>query len=335
MKNGIQRFEYFLNKLSQQLADASKAENPAAKLFEIGARNNLFMLEALARMYGKLHNESKFEKLVKQFKSFEDALGGIDYYSGFVEIFSANTAISSEVVDYLRTRQTELTTALNERLLKKDWLKQGDGGRVNKMWRKLKKADWLSEKDEVKAIAGVYDSEIKSIKKFVDKTGLPFTALEEQVHELRRKLRWLSIYPQALQGAVQYGEGKLEESQLQQYFTEAIVHSPFNVFPKADGNAYILLLNKPEFFALSWMIAELGKIKDDGLQIFVLAEALAEVEKLSQQDAKQKAVNIITSSEGRDLEQEILDYASAITTTYMHAGCLDGLVSGLVANDGR
>lgn len=328
MKNSINRFEFFLDKLNEQLVATSKTDNPALSLFESGARNNLFMLEALSKLFAKLHNENKFEKIEKQVKYVEDALGAIDYYAGFVKDFSGNQAVPTGTVDFLQQRQASLCSDLNEYLAKKDWLKQGDGGKVNKIWRKLKKADWLSEKDEAKAIHKYYEGEINGIKKFIDKTGLPFTKIEAQVHELRRKLRWLSIYPQALLGMVQYSEENIHEPGLDKYLTPEIVNSPFNAFPPVNGNLYLLLVNKNYFLALSWMIAEIGKIKDDGLKYFALAEALQLIENINSDEAMKRAVQLL-AGEGKDPEQEILGYASHIAKEYMQAGYLDKILAGV------
>ena len=42
---------------------------------------------------------------------------------------------------------------------------------------------------------------------------------------------------------------------------------------------YFLLLDKNRFYALSWLIAELGNLKDSGLKVEVIKEALLHTHK--------------------------------------------------------
>ena len=99
----------------------------------------------------------------------------------------------------------------------------------------------MRPKQEVDAIAAFYGESIYSINEFVTKTKYHFDNVEEDVHELRRKLRWLSIYPQALQGFIQYSKDKKTELHLKKYLTKQIVNSPYNKLPIAGENTIFLL----------------------------------------------------------------------------------------------
>lgn len=76
------------------------------------------------------------------------------------------------------------------------------------------------------------------------------------------------------------------------------------------------------------MIAEIGKIKDDGLKYFALAEALQHIENINSDEAMKRAVQLL-AGEGKDPEQEILGYASHIAKEYMQAGYLDKILAGV------
>ncbi len=99
--------------------------------------------------------------------------------------------------------------------------------------------------------------------------------MEDQVHELRRKLRWLSIYPQALRGTVHLTEALPADENVSKYLVPEIIQSPFNIMPAPGDKTTFLLLDKNNFLALSWMIAESGKLKDKGLGDVAYKEALA------------------------------------------------------------
>ena len=109
-------------------------------------------------------------------------------------------------------------------------------------------------------------------------------------HELRRELRWLSIYPQALRGLIQMKPSIDSPEYLKKYLTPEIINSPFNKMPEAAAGQPIIYVEADYFYALSWLIAELGKLKDNGLKIVVLKEAVQSLNKVSDGDAEQQAL---------------------------------------------
>ena len=150
--------------------------------------------------------------------------------------------------------------------------------------------------------------------------------MENDVHELRRKLRWLSIYPQALQGCIQLTESKTKSKNLTKYLTTEIINSPFNKMPAAGNNHFILTLNKSYFLALSWIIAELGKLKDNGLTIVAIKEALQQTEALNEADALNKASRILGT---RQIKLPVLlNEAETISKTFFDEKNLEHLVNG-------
>lgn len=269
------------------------------------------MLEGLARLYSHLNNKKKFAKLEKHFKRLEDALGSIDYYDGFRKEFANDAAIAEQVKQFVGDKVAEKTSELNDVLEKKDWTgKHAD--RLAKIRKRLGKIDWLGEKDEVDAIEKYYKDKIADIDDFYGEHSSGFTDLESQVHELRRKLRWLSIFPQALQGCIQLTAKPSRSKDLVKYLTPEIVNSPFNKLPEAGKCRYVFTLERDRFYALSWMIAELGRLKDSGLRIQLLREAG------------------VTSVTDAAANADILIQASAISSTFFGEKNLDHLVAGVV-----
>ncbi len=320
------RFDFFLNKAADQLALAAKETNPALWLLHNNGRTPFFMLEALAKLYSNLHNQKKLDKLKARFKTIEDSLGSMDYYDYFYKEFADMPLVPAAAKDYLQGMLREKTEKLNETLKEDGWMGEA-ADRIPKIRKKLEKADWLSENKEMKAILGFYGDSIKEINKFYAAAKNGFTELEAEVHEMRRKLRWLSIYAQALQGAVQLTENGVTDEKTTKYQTEEIIHSPYNKMPDAGSNKTFLLLEKKYFYALSWMINELGLQKDKGLGIYILAEALAQTEGLNQEDALKKAGEILLND--ANALQHILGRSNEICKTYFEEGNLFKLISGL------
>ncbi|HNF42367.1 MAG TPA: hypothetical protein PLT49_01805 [Ferruginibacter sp.] len=325
MKKGQARFDLFLAQLQTLLDKAAKQKNPALWLYQNNARTPLFMLEGLAKLYAGIHNKKKFIKIKAHFKLLEDAIGQIDYYDAFAKEFAGNKKIPATVVSYLQAQAREKIQSLNEILTEKDWIGAGKS-RMEKIRKKLKKADWLDEPKDVEGIRDFYFSSINGILEFSNQKNFHFENVEKDVHELRRMLRWLSIYPQALKGCIQLSQAKKSPAYLSKYLTKAITGSPYNVMPDAGDLRYFLLLDKNRFYALSWMISELGNLKDSGLRLEVIKEALIQSGSTDEKAALIKARSFLGN---RQLtEQQVLDQAEAILKTFCKEQNLESLVIG-------
>lgn len=326
MIKGPARFDYHLNKLQLLLDKATLQKNPALWLYKNDARTPLFMLEGLAKLYSSLHNKKKFIQLKAQFKLLEDTLGAIDYYDKIAKDASANKKINATILHYLQAQSREKIESLNEILLANKWLSATES-RTKKIQKKLQKLDWLKEEKEVKAINDFYGSAIYEITAFVQEHGFIFNNVEADVHELRRKLRWLSIYPQALRGCIQLQTGKLQPKTLSKYLTKEIVGSAFNKMPALGAATLFLALEQNCFFALSWMINELGKIKDNGLHVIAIQEALQQTANMNEAAALKKAYQL--SGSKQVLIPQLLTDAAAICRTFFEEQYLEYLVLGV------
>ncbi len=328
MKNGSARFEYYLIQVQDLLSKSAKQKNPALWLYKNDMRTSLFMLEALAKLYSSLHNKKKFTKLKEHFKILEDVLGAIDYYDSYAKELGKNKNIPVSVINYLQAQSREKIQSMNELLVENNWLGK-DTDRIKKIQKKLTEADWLKEEAEIKGINEFYGEAIYGIIEFTAKTKFHFNNVEEDVHELRRKLRWLSIYPQALRGCIQLTKPKNSPKHLSKYFTKEITNSPFNKLPDAGSCNNFLLLNQQYFYSLSWIIAELGKLKDSGLKVIAVKEALLQTGASGDEAAFKKAYQLLGNKQPK--LQQLLDAAEKICKTYFKENNLEHLVMGEAA----
>lgn len=339
MKNGLARFDYHLNKLQELFIKASKQKNPALWLYQHDARTPLFMLEGLAKLYAGIHNEKKFKKLKEQFKLLEDTFGAIDYYDSFAKQFVGNKEIPAAITSYIQAQSREKIESLNELLKEKGWLDE-DNSRIEKTRKKLEEADWKKEKDDIKGIHKFYITAINKILGFINEKDFHFTHLENEVHEFRRMIRWLSIYPQALRGCIQLSQSKKAAPKyLVKYLTEAIIKSPYNVMPDAVDMEHFLLLDQNRYYALSWLIAELGRLKDAGLKIEVLKEAIMQTSpqgpapgalkagKTKEKDALAQAYKLAGADQISI--QQVLTTAENVCKTFCKEKNLELLVDGV------
>jgi hypothetical protein len=320
---GKARFLFYLNKIQLILDTADSAENPAMALYQEDLRTPLFMLEGLSRLYKKIADGKKLKKLNELFKDLEDHLGAIDYYDGFHKEFLEKKTIPQEITEYIEDQRTQKADDLNDELKKKRWIGKRRNG-VSKIITELDKMDWFDEKNDMLAVQKVYRKDIKKVIKKYKRKNLHFDNIEEDVHELRRELRWLSIYPQALCGLMQVKENAEPPAFLKKYLTPEIVHSLFNVMPDGGALQYHIMLNDHYFYALSWIIAELGKLKDSGLRIEILKESLSAVYRTNE-DVEQLAYSI--SGPNQPTIPEILARSEQIATTFFEEDILKNILT--------
>ncbi|MES2777795.1 MAG: hypothetical protein V4722_26685 [Bacteroidota bacterium] len=288
---GLERFNYYLQLLEPMLDKANTSENPALVLYQLNARTPLFMLEALTRIYEKIHNKKIFGKQKVHFKLLEDMLGAVDHYDVIYKELAPTKKIPAAIKKYLQTKTEEKLAALNEVLAGEGWTGT-DNKRMNKIASKLKKADWLDEKEDTAAVKKQYAKSIEGILEDISSNEINFDNVEEDVHELRRELRWLSIYPQCFRGLFQLKPNNKPTAAQKKYLTKEITGSAFNKMPPKGKLEHIITLHGNNFYALSWMIAELGKLKDSGLKVEALTEAILATTKSQHKQAEAQAYKI-------------------------------------------
>jgi|SRR6185437_8857364 len=319
---GKSRFLFYLNQLQSILEKAESSENAALSIYSQNARTPLFMLEGLTRIYKKMHDKKKFRKLNILFKDFEDSLGSIDYYDGFYHEFENDKRMPDLIASYVNDKKEDSVKALQEDLEKKKWIGKHKK-RIAKIFKKLNGIDWLDEKEDTREILNAYQHYVDKITEKYQVDKIHFTDLESDVHELRRELRWLSIYPQALLGLMQLTPDTEPQEFLKKYLQPEIVNSPYNVMPDGSGLSDHITLNRNYFFALSWMIAELGKLKDSGLKIELVEESVVAVYKTS---ANTEELANSLGDENKLTIAEILYHSENIAQTFFEEKILEHLI---------
>lgn len=333
MHTGKERFNYFLSRLETVMNTAVQRKNPALWLYQNNARTPLFMLEGLSRLYADIHNRKKFTRLKERFKLLEDGIGAVDFYDAAAKQLSANKKLPGFIQHYLQAQTREKIQHLNDVLEAEQWT---GGGiiRLQKIRQKLEEARWMEEERETLEIENAYRATIRSVILFAKETT-PFDNMEEDVHELRRKLRWLSIYAHALQGTAQLASLRKPGTSLSAYLTPAVLASPFNQLPDPGKHRSFLLLDRNYFLTLSWIIDQLGKLKDDGLLIVAVKEALQQSEDLEEAAALRKACTLLGKPAG--YLPRLLRQASETSQRFFRENHLSHLVIGTVhpLNDGQ
>ena len=102
----------------------------------------------------------------------------------------------------------------------------------------------------------VYKKYVAIITHKIKNNDIHFESIELDVHEFRRELRWLSIYPQALRGLMQLKVNHQPPEILKKYLTTEIITSPYNIMPDGSNFKDHIILVAAYFYSLSWMISD-------------------------------------------------------------------------------
>jgi hypothetical protein len=315
------RFHIYLTTLKALMTESAKKKNAALWLFSTDLRTIVFRLQGLARLYKKIHNKKLFEDILAKTKTLEDALGKVDYYAAFEKQFTKQKGFPAKILAHCSAQKIQALHNLQKILIADNWLNQI---LIDNWMKKCSTADWQSAEKDAAAIKKRFSKAIEKINAFVLDTKFAFDDIEMDVHELRRKIRWISIYAAALQGGVQLRANTQKRAILKKYLTAEIVQSPFNKMPRKTGAVLPIYCNKDEFLAMSWFIAKLGSIKDEGLATQFVQEAIIAVEKKDATAAQKRALNILGSNY-KSLPV-LLEEASAVAQQFFKDKVLDNLL---------
>ncbi|MBK9985334.1 MAG: hypothetical protein IPP15_23845 [Saprospiraceae bacterium] len=285
MTEGLSRFQIQLDKLEQILNTLPNTAECALTFYKSSARQYLFYLEALTHIYKMMHNKKRFERMRISFKSLEDQLGKVDYYDGFIKEFSVQDGFPPILLDCLKQHFNKELTNLDVMLKKDGWINTEES-KVKTIKSELLDCDWISDIEEHKAIGKTIIDMIEIIKSDYHTDKLNFKDIENGVHKFRREVRWISIYAQALDGLIQLKPVNSPAPELTTYQTKEVLESPFNVLPALTRGIQPIYIDAPVFYALSWIIAESGRLKDSGLRILILEDAIRETHYVKEKEVK-------------------------------------------------
>jgi hypothetical protein len=313
-------FAQHLQQLSSLLQQASVQKDPAYWLYENNARTSAFYLQAICRLFAEAHNNKKLSKLKEHFKNIEDGIGQIDFYHVFARDFADNKKVPSTVVKGLHQKAKAAAAQLNQLLSDDGWLGKAPK-RIKKIDKRVAAIDWLDGQAATDYLKTYYQKKIGKLGEEMDK---PFTDVELGVHELRRDIRWLSIYPNALPGMILLKPTKQPPAAFKKYLTKAVLQSPYNQLKAVKGVKTLLQLNQASFFGLSWLIAALGKLKDEGLKMFALQHALEAFDKTPSTKSLAAAQKMMGAQQPK--ATDVLATASKLVQQFRKDKVLDQLV---------
>jgi hypothetical protein len=310
MKFGYKKFEKHLDKIHSLVSASAHEKEQALWLFLSDIRTPLFMIEALCKVYKEIYDKKIFESLLNTVKSLEDSCGEIDYYVAFYKEALVNKKISEDVLSYYKKKANKSIEKLQDLLHKTEW---GTADGIEEVKSKLMEVAWKSEEKDQDKIILYLKEEIQEILDFAKDIEL-FTDVELHVHEIRRKLRWISIYPHAFTGSIQLVDQRDHKKSIKKYLTPEVLGSKYNVFPENSDASCVITFDKKAFYALSYMIASLGKIKDDGLRVQALKTAIQATKFINDEAAYTEAYAMLGKNYPK--QKDLLTEADALCKNY-------------------
>ena len=301
-------FLVYSSEINKLFVKAKTQKNPALWLYTNNARVSFFMIESLCRIFDNGLNNPWFAHWHKTFKKLEDSLGQIDFYDAFIKEYSVNKKLSPDVIYYLQTKREKALKKFEKRISKENYLNLG----LKNFETEFKKQNIKFDAATITKIERVIKTELTAIKQFASYNNYTYSYLEDHVHELRRKLRWIGIYSQSLQGIIKLTDSKQNYSWKKKYLTKEILQSPFNNIPLNKFEKYIEV-EKNHFYALNWIIRELGILKDRGLKTEIFSKAIRKTEKIEKEQALKKAHLLLGIKQS---ETDVLKKASLVSKEF-------------------
>lgn len=270
MKHVKTQFKSQLAAWRDLLLKANLQDSPALWLVRNNGRTTLFYLQAMTRVLAAQDDKKTWLKLNARFKSIEDVLGKIDYFEGLLKDFKSNRNIPRAVKTSLDAQRNALVQVCDALLEKDGWLSV-TAPRFDKIKKQLKEVTWPTDARFQAKLHAFYTEKLNAIHARLSE---PLEDLEADVHELRRDVRWLSIYPQAFKGFVVLRRTPSTAAKWAKYRTPEILNSPFNQLALVPEITCPIVLNDNQFYAMSWLISTLGGLKDSGLRVEALSHEL-------------------------------------------------------------
>jgi len=294
------------------LKQAKSEKNPAEFFYKKKARTPLFMVESITRLLVSiLESETTLKKEHKKIKKLEDVLGAMDNYDTLHRLFAKNKNINKVTITYFLKKFEKATQKLNELLQEKDYFLD--------TFKRLCSHSAINFDDPalIKKLEKQIRKDLESVCAFYQACDGAFNSMEDEVHEIRRNLRWVSIYAQSLDGIIVLKPDKKKYAWEKKFITNSEIKSQYNKVPANKALKNHIDYNRKAFLALSHVVSALGEIKDQGLQIEALEKAICKTSDLEVTAARNlviKQLNPIKKED--DLFKEAYNLTHAFFTQH-------------------
>lgn len=259
-------------------------------------RAEVFALEGIFRLVLKQHDKDQPEltKYLGILKNIEDQVGK---YSFSVETAQVVKNLFNGKKTATMARESSEGVIVAEKVLVKHMLKEKWSAQLEEVLKFTQSYSWPNKTK--KFLKKALKNELKKLKVKIKDQLLPIISvpeyshlqLEDGVHELRRNIRWISIYIQAYKDKFYLSEVPKKLSSYEKSLIKKHKNSPFSQLTGDDNQ---VKLNRIAYYDLSEMIKTIGDLKSLGEQAYWIEERWGVSHDAFEQSIEKKALNLVT-----------------------------------------
>lgn len=244
----MERFSIWIDILEKPLSSAKDSTDALDGLLnETSARISAFNLQALGKLYAATNPD--FEFIRNNFKKIEDNLGAIDKWK---------TLKNEKQLKAAKTKFKSL-------LVKEKWFGKDESPRLKEIRKNLKvllNKVGPSNKDILTSILIQTDE--------LENAVFDFSNLEEGngLHEFRRKVRWITIEAQVLNGLIQFDpEQACKYPNLEALLSQPVATSKYATLKINSNEKNPCLISRCAYLGLADSVNKFGAMKDSAEQL--------------------------------------------------------------------
>lgn len=253
--------------LDTELRKAKTKDEAIAIAGSSDFRRRVFTLEGSLKMYrGRLSDE--LDAQYDNVKKLEDSAGGYSYAQTMTKVAKDNKA-PAQVIALLEKKEAAAKKALGD-TLDELGLTLDEKNRFpafKSLVRDVRHADFGSYDQDRKGLLKIFKHTMKEI----EESDYDMNDLENGLHELRRQLRWVTIYTEAVDGLVQHDVNVAPK--IPEALADPVASSKYMTMPPADREMKPVVVSTSLYAKNQKVVLDLGALKDRGEAIHGMRDA--------------------------------------------------------------
>jgi hypothetical protein len=234
-------------------------------------RYNTFMIQGLLRIYERVYGR-KAGNLRLEIKTVEDAIGDYKAQAEFYA-FALELHLPPKVIKHMKKKVGRYKNLLTDTLLEYGWISFDADAElyIVEYAKKLAGIKWHDPEQDLRDVAGSIATEMKKI----EKKEYDMEELQEGIHKLRRKMRWILIYVQSLRGLILLEDSKnaLPINEYRKLETHPEFDNQYTRIPENPDVIDPIIIPRSYYLALTKYSDDLDEIKSLGENLHAVTEA--------------------------------------------------------------
>ncbi|MBN2361801.1 MAG: hypothetical protein JXR83_20280 [Deltaproteobacteria bacterium] len=236
-------------------------------------RRKIFLLEGLLKLY-KGHYGKKIEKHFVAVKQLEDVLGAFVDAQKIAKL-ARDKGLPDAAARLLEQRAADLRNELVA-IVEERWMPKPAGSSnlpaVAELVGDFEKIHWDKYKDDREFVQDEINDKLKKVEAF--EYDMHELQGDTGLHELRRQLRWIPVYAEALDGLVVLTEDRNPIPSYRRLLQDPLATSKYVQLPAPDRESDPILFSRSLYTANMKMVLDFGRIKDTEESVELFAQAL-------------------------------------------------------------